>query len=149
MEALCFIHIFGKPKQQQKGSLFFIKEGAKLLGIKRFVGIFVITHDDKGQRWFLAIIYNRWLCERRHDMENMLHKHPDENVRKALIGLVDALCSWERSTGNEHLIIVKDTARAGYEYRVLASSPVPEHMGDHSLIEAFDGVLKRFQSKLA
>lgn len=76
-------------------------------------------------------------------MENMLHEHPDENVRRALIGLVDALCSWERSTGNEHLIIVKDTAREGYEYRVFTSSPVPTHTGDHALLEMFDTVMER------
>lgn len=76
-------------------------------------------------------------------MENMLHNHPDESVRKALLELVDALCSWERSTGNEHLIIVKDTAREGYEYRVFTSSPVPNHTGDHALIEIFDSVIKK------
>jgi hypothetical protein len=79
-------------------------------------------------------------------MRNMLHEHPDKNIRRALIELIDALCSWERSTGNEHLIIVKDTARDGYEYRVFTSSPVRDHTGDHALLEIFDGMMMKKKS---
>jgi len=74
-------------------------------------------------------------------MNNMLHNHPSPDVRKGLLALLDALCSWERSTGREYLLIVKDAG--GYGYRSLTGSPIPEHTGDHTALELFDGILER------
>ena len=35
-------------------------------------------------------------------------QHPDENVQRAIISLCDALCSWERSTGRQSMLIVRE-----------------------------------------
>jgi hypothetical protein len=35
-------------------------------------------------------------------------QHPDHDVRQALIKLCDALCSWERNTGRQSLLIVRE-----------------------------------------
>ncbi len=37
---------------------------------------------------------------------SMWKTHPDENVQQAMIRLCDALCSWERSTGRQNLLVV-------------------------------------------
>lgn len=35
--------------------------------------------------------------------------HPDSEVRHALVRLNDALCSWERSTGRESVLILRES----------------------------------------
>lgn len=74
-------------------------------------------------------------------MKNLLTDHPSEEVRAAAIRLLDALCSWERSTSRENLVIIKDSI--GCQYRSFTGSPVPESTGDHALIEVFDGIMER------
>ena len=41
-------------------------------------------------------------------MKNLLFDHPHADVRAALIRLLDALTTWERSTGRHSVVIVKD-----------------------------------------
>jgi hypothetical protein len=74
-------------------------------------------------------------------VEDMLFYHPSEPVRIALLNLLDALCSFERSTGHENLVIVKDST--GCQYRSLSGAPVPYHTGDHTLLELFDGIMEK------
>jgi len=71
-------------------------------------------------------------------MKNMLHQHPSPDVRRALLNLADALCSWERTTGRDNLLIVKDTV--GCEYRSLSGAPVPDDIPDGHLIEGFESL---------
>lgn len=71
-------------------------------------------------------------------MKNLITDHPSEDVRTAAIRLLDALCMWERTTGRHNLFIVKDSI--GCQYRSMDGSPVPDHVGDHTLLEAFDGL---------
>lgn len=73
-------------------------------------------------------------------MKNLIHEHPSEDVRAAAVRLLDALCMWERSTGRHNLLIVKDSV--GCQYRSMDGSPIPDHVGDHSLLEAFEGLAK-------
>lgn len=37
-------------------------------------------------------------------------ERPDPEVRKAIVRLADALCSWERSTGRESVLIIRKQA---------------------------------------
>lgn len=66
---------------------------------------------------------------------NLLHDHPSEDVRAALIRFLDALCQWERATGRANVVIIKDSA--GGEYRALQGSPVPDEINDESLLDAY------------
>lgn len=68
-------------------------------------------------------------------MKNLLADHPSEEVRAAAIRLVDALTSWERSTGRGNLVIIKD--QIGCQYRSLAGSPIPDSITDTDALEAF------------
>lgn len=67
---------------------------------------------------------------------DLLHHHPDERVRAAAIHLLDALCSWERSTGRENVVIIKCTS--GFDYRSFSGAPQPEHVTDAQMLEAFE-----------
>jgi len=51
-------------------------------------------------------------------------EHPDQEVRKALIRLCDALCTWERATGLESVLILRE--QGGFQFRA--------QMASHSII---------------
>jgi hypothetical protein len=70
---------------------------------------------------------------------NLMHEHPSEEVRSAMVRLADALCQWERTTGRAHVIIVKDGI--GCEYRALDSAPAPADVSDLELLSAFEGLV--------
>ncbi|MBI4652239.1 hypothetical protein HY745_13395 [Candidatus Desantisbacteria bacterium] len=44
-------------------------------------------------------------------------KHENEDIQNALIKLTDALCSWERVTGIDSVLILRDTT--GFNYRAI------------------------------
>lgn len=71
-------------------------------------------------------------------MKNLIHEHPCPEVRAATIRLLDALCTWNRNTGRENVVILKDTA--GCEYRTLSGVPQPEDITDAQLLEAFESL---------
>ena len=50
-------------------------------------------------------------------------EHLDENVRKALVDLNDALCSWERATSRESVLILRE--QHGFVHRSVSGKPVP------------------------
>jgi hypothetical protein len=52
--------------------------------------------------------------------------HPDAKVNAALIRLNDALCTWERSTGRESVLIVRET---GWQHRSMSGKSLPEGNG--------------------
>jgi hypothetical protein len=74
--------------------------------------------------------------------KNLMHQHPSEDVRVAMVRLADALCMWERGTGNNNLVIVKDTTRQGYEYRALSGAEIPKDVADALALEMFDNLNK-------
>ena len=47
--------------------------------------------------------------------------HPDPEVRAAIIRLSDALCQWERSTGRESVLIIRE--QGGFVYRAVSGKP--------------------------
>lgn len=59
-------------------------------------------------------------------------KHPDSEVRKAIIQLTDALCMWERATGRENILIVKED---GFSFRAQSGKPITfDHITDEDLL---------------
>lgn len=59
--------------------------------------------------------------------------HPDGEVMKAIIRLTDALCSWERNTGRENVLIIREVE--GFVYRAVNGKPgVPEYLTDAQLV---------------
>lgn len=52
-------------------------------------------------------------------------EHSDMAVRNALIKLNDALCSWERNTGRESVLILRE--QGGFLLRSQSGKPVELH----------------------
>ena len=69
-------------------------------------------------------------------MKNVMHEHPSDEVRAALVRLMDALTTWERTTGRHSLVIVKD--ELGGQYRALDAKPVPESEPDDDLLQNYE-----------
>ena len=59
-------------------------------------------------------------------------EHPDRNVQEALVRLNDALCSWERSTGRQSILILRE--QGGFEHRSASGKPtIPADVEDQYL----------------
>ncbi len=64
-------------------------------------------------------------------------QHPDREVRQALVRLTDALCSWERSTGIESVLILREAG--GFVYRAVSGKPnVPDDIPDSHLMKIIE-----------
>lgn len=48
--------------------------------------------------------------------------HESSEVQQALVRLNDALCTWERNTGRESVLILRE--EGGYEHRSVSGKPV-------------------------
>lgn len=60
-------------------------------------------------------------------------EHPDPEVAKAIIQLNDALCHWERVTGLESVLIIKE--KGGFVHRSMSGKPgVPDDVSDEELL---------------
>jgi len=63
----------------------------------------------------------------------MYNEHPDKEVMAAIIRLSDALCQWERNTGRESVLIIREVG--GYKYRAMSGKPnVPDYVTDEDLL---------------
>jgi len=59
-------------------------------------------------------------------------EHPDADVRQAIVKLCDALCSWERATSRESVLIIRE--QGGFCYRAVSGKPgVPDDITDEQL----------------
>jgi len=68
----------------------------------------------------------------------MLRAHPNQDVESAIIRLSDALCTWERSTGIESILIIRE--KRGYVYRAVNGKPgVPDDLTDEEIIDTILG----------
>lgn len=67
---------------------------------------------------------------------DLLHNHPCPEVRAATLRLLDALATWNRNTGRENLVIIKDTI--GVQLRTLSSAPLHSHVTDEAALEMFN-----------
>lgn len=64
--------------------------------------------------------------------------HPDREVQQALVRLNDALCSWERSTGRQSVLILRE--QGGFELRTASGKPtIPEDIPDETLWQMLEG----------
>lgn len=58
-------------------------------------------------------------------------KHPDKEVQAAIIRLSDALCAWERDTGRESVLIVREN---GFCFRAVNGKPnIPDDITDEQI----------------
>lgn len=55
-------------------------------------------------------------------------EHKDPEVRKAIIRLDDALCSWERATGIESVFILRE--QGGFVHRAMSGKPLDDSCDD-------------------
>ena len=61
-------------------------------------------------------------------------RHPDEVVERAIIALSDAMCQWERATGRQSIIIIKE--QGGFEYKAMNGKPdVPVDITARDLLD--------------
>ena len=62
----------------------------------------------------------------------MITEHPSERVQAALVRLNDELCSWERSTGRQSILILRE--QGGFEHRSASGKPnIPYDVEDDLL----------------
>ena len=60
-------------------------------------------------------------------------KHPDEEVNHAIVQLNDALCTWERNTGRQSVLIIRE--EGGWQHRSMSGKPgIPDHETDEQLM---------------
>lgn len=63
-------------------------------------------------------------------------KHPSERVEAALVRLNDELCSWERSTGRQSILILREDE--GFVHRTASGkSTIPDDFPDEQLLARF------------
>lgn len=64
----------------------------------------------------------------------MYQQHPDEYVQGCLVRLCDALCSFERATGRESVLIVREAG--GFVFRAASGKPdIPTDIPDDQLLK--------------
>jgi len=65
-------------------------------------------------------------------------EHPDEEVQRAIVRLDDALCSWERATGRESILIIRE--QGGFVHRTASGKPdIPDDIPDEQLLKSIAG----------
>lgn len=61
--------------------------------------------------------------------------HPNPDVQQALVRLNDALCMWERDTGIDSVLILRE--KYGWSHRSISGKPgVPEDVTDQQLLDS-------------
>ena len=60
-------------------------------------------------------------------------EHPDKEVQAAIIRLTDALCTWERATYRDSVLILKE--EGGFKHRAFCGKPdnSPDISDEHLL----------------
>jgi len=60
--------------------------------------------------------------------------HPDGDVTQASIRLNDALCTYERATGRQSVLIIRE--QGGWFHRSMSGKPdVPADVTDHQILD--------------
>jgi hypothetical protein len=63
--------------------------------------------------------------------------HPDPEVRQAIVRLTDALCTWERMTDRQSVLIIRE--QGGFVYRAMSGKPnVPADIPDADLVKIIE-----------
>ncbi len=63
-----------------------------------------------------------------------MHDHPSPEVSLAILSLADALTTYERTTGRQSVLILRE--EGGFAARLMSGKPVPAHVGDDALLGA-------------
>ena len=64
-------------------------------------------------------------------------QHPDKDVREAIGKLCDALCMWERESGRNSILILRE--QGDFAYRAMSGKPViPDDTEDSFLLENYN-----------
>ncbi len=61
-----------------------------------------------------------------------MERHPDPEVQAAITRLLDALCTWERSTGRGSVLILREAG--GFEVRAQDGKPLSIDVPDDVLL---------------
>lgn len=62
--------------------------------------------------------------------------HPSAEVQAAIVRLSDALCTWERNTGRQSILIIRE--QGGFVYRAASGKPgIPNDVPDADLIDLY------------
>lgn len=67
-------------------------------------------------------------------------EHPDREVQAAIVRLNDALCKWERSTGRQSVMIIRE--QGNFVHRSQSGKPIPESLNDLTDGEIITGGLQ-------
>lgn len=60
-------------------------------------------------------------------------EHPDPEVQQAIIALSNVLCSYERMTGRESVLVIRE--QGGFVYRAQSGKPgIPDDVTDEMLL---------------
>ena len=67
-----------------------------------------------------------------------MNNHRDPEIRNLITRLTDALCQWERDTGRENILIVREVD--GFCWRTINGNPeIPIDLDDSFLLNRFGG----------
>jgi len=62
-------------------------------------------------------------------------QHQDPDIAQAIIKLCDALCSWERMTGRESVLVIREAG--GFVFRASSGKPgIPDDIPDEQLMNS-------------
>lgn len=62
-----------------------------------------------------------------------IRPHPDKEVQAAIVRLADALCSWERETGRQSILILREVG--GFCFRAASGKPeIPDDISDSMVL---------------
>ena len=65
-------------------------------------------------------------------------EHEDPDVQRAIVALNDALCTWERATGRESVLIIRE--QGGFIHRSQSGKPgIPNDIPDEQLLQMVQG----------
>jgi len=67
----------------------------------------------------------------------MRKQHVSDEVNAAVIRLCDAICSWERSTGREAIVII--LGDDGYEHLSISGKPAGEMTSIQDMLDFMEG----------
>jgi len=75
------------------------------------------------------------MAEEVRIMDNFV-QHPDNEVQQAITRLADALCSWERSTGLQSVLIIREQGDPGFVFRAMSGKPgIPDDITDQQMVD--------------
>lgn len=70
-------------------------------------------------------------------MPEKFMEHPNSEVRQAIVRLCDVLCTWERNTGIQSVLIIRE---GGFVFRAMNGRPgIPDDVLDSDLVKIIEG----------